>query len=54
MGKKDKGGNGKVLFIDSEGTFRPERIAPIAERFGLDAEEVLDNIIYARAYTTEH
>jgi len=48
------GGGGKVLYIDAEGTFRPERIAKIAERFGLDVEEVLNNIIYARAYTTEH
>ena len=31
----------------------PERIRPIAERFGLDADAVLDNIVYARAYTYE-
>lgn len=48
------GGGGKVLFLDAEGTFRPEKIGKIAERFGLDAEGVLNNIIYARAYTTEH
>nr|CAB3490895.1 unnamed protein product [Digitaria exilis] len=34
--------------------YRPERIVPIAERFGMDANAVLDNIIYARAYTYEH
>ncbi|KAK9137472.1 hypothetical protein Sjap_008066 [Stephania japonica] len=33
---------------------RPDRIVPIAERFGMDAGAVLDNIIYARAYTYEH
>ena len=27
---------GKVAYIDTEGTFRPERITPIAERFGVD------------------
>ncbi|RWR80174.1 AAA+ ATPase domain-containing protein [Cinnamomum micranthum f. kanehirae] len=48
------GGNGKVAYIDTEGTFRPERIIPIAERFGMDAGAVLDNIVYARAYTYEH
>eukprot|EP00850_Spirogloea_muscicola_P010868 SM000065S20217 [mRNA] locus=s65:329172:331881:- [translate_table: standard] len=48
------GGNGKVAYVDTEGTFRPERIVPIAERFGLDASAVLDNIVYARAYTHEH
>lgn len=48
------GGNGKAVYIDTEGTFRPERIAPIAERFGLDPVAVLDNILVARAYTHEH
>ncbi|XP_061991605.1 meiotic recombination protein DMC1 homolog [Rosa rugosa] len=48
------GGNGKVAYIDTEGTFRPERIIPIAERFGLDPGAVLDNIVYARAFTYEH
>ncbi|RYR37524.1 hypothetical protein Ahy_A09g042402 [Arachis hypogaea] len=33
---------------------RPDRIVPIAERFGMDPAAVLDNIIYARAYTYEH
>jgi len=28
------GGNGKVIYIDTEGTFRPQRIEEIAERFG--------------------
>jgi RecA/RadA recombinase len=35
------GGNGKVIYIDTEGTFRPERIYKIAERFGVDGEEAL-------------
>jgi len=48
------GGNGKVAFIDTEGTFRPERIKPIAERFGLDPMAALDNVVYARAFTHEH
>ncbi|KAH0472509.1 MAG: uncharacterized protein KVP18_004717 [Porospora cf. gigantea A] len=48
------GGNGKVCFIDTEGTFRPEKITKIAERFGLPGDAVLDNILYARAFTHEH
>jgi meiotic recombination protein DMC1 len=47
------GGSGKVIYIDTEGTFRPERIPPIAARFAMDATEVLDNILYARAFTHE-
>ncbi|OHT06668.1 DNA repair protein RAD51 A [Tritrichomonas foetus] len=48
------GGAGKCLWIDTEGTFRTERIIPIAERFSLDPNEVMDNIAYARAYNTDH
>lgn len=39
-------GAGKVAYIDTEGTFRPDRIRPIAERFNLDADAVLDNVCY--------
>lgn len=52
--KSANGGNGKVCYLDTEGTFRPEKICKIAERFGLNGEDVLDNIIYARAFTHEH
>lgn len=38
----------QVAYIDTEGTFRPERIKPIAERFGLDPDAVLENITVAR------
>jgi meiotic recombination protein DMC1 len=48
------GGNGKVAFIDTENTFRPERIKSIAERYNMDPAETLDNIIVARAYTVDH
>lgn len=45
---------GKAAFIDTEGTFRPDRLREIATRFGLDPEEVLDNVVYARAFNSEH
>lgn len=44
---------GKVVYLDTENTFRPDRLRPIADRFNLDQEAVLDNVIYARAYTSE-
>lgn len=47
------GGSGKVVFIDTEGTFRPERIPAIATRFGVDPNDILDNILYARAFNHE-
>ncbi|KAG5900360.1 hypothetical protein JTB14_033809 [Gonioctena quinquepunctata] len=45
---------GKVMFIDTEHTFRPERLRPIADRFNLDQTAVLENVLYARAYNSEH
>jgi len=47
------GANGKVLFIDTEGTFRSERIRDICERFGVDGDAVLENILHARASNHE-
>ncbi|TKA58467.1 DNA repair protein RAD51 [Rhodotorula sp. CCFEE 5036] len=49
-----KGGEGKCLYIDTEGTFRPERLLAIAERYGMNGEDVLDNVAYARAYNADH
>ncbi|MFC1454560.1 DNA repair and recombination protein RadA [Candidatus Undinarchaeota archaeon] len=50
----DKGGMAcKVVVIDSEGSFRPERVKQIAEAMGLDPEETLGNIAVARAYTSD-
>jgi meiotic recombination protein DMC1 len=48
-----KGGQGKVIYLDTEGNFRPERIEAIATRYGLDPEQTLENIIVSRVYTHE-
>lgn len=48
------GAEGKVAFIDTEGTFRPERIKEIAARFNVDGEAALENILFARALNSEH
>jgi len=45
---------GRALFIDTEGTFRPERVIAIAQGLGLNPDEVLGNIIYARAFNSDH
>jgi len=51
----DRGGaESKALYVDTEGTFRPERLVSIAERYGLNEEDVLENVTYARAYNAEH
>lgn len=51
----DKGGlNGNCLFIDTEATFRPERIIQMAKAMGLDPDKSLKNIFVARAYDSDH
>lgn len=51
----EKGGsNGKCVFIDTEGTFRPARIRQIAESIGANPEKVLKNIFVARAFNSDH
>ncbi|KAL5723219.1 recombinase rad51 [Ranunculus cassubicifolius] len=42
------------MYIDAEGTFRPQRLLQIAERFGLNGPDVLENVAYARAHNTDH
>lgn len=51
----ERGGlNGGVLYIDTENTFRLERIIQMAKHLGLDPEQVVKNIIYAEAFTSDH
>ena len=52
---EDNGGLEKTAFyIDTENTFRPERIIQMSEALGLDPMKILDNIVVARAYTSDH
>lgn len=51
----ERGGlNGAALYIDTENTFRTERIVQMAKHLGLDPGNVVKNIIYAEAYTSDH
>lgn len=51
----EQGGlGGGAIYIDTENTFRPERIVQMAEASGLEPEKVLENIYVARACTTDH
>jgi len=43
-----------VVYIDTENTFRPERIKQFAEGAGLDSEDVLSRIMVARAFNSDH
>ena len=46
--------NGEVFYIDTEDTFRPERIAQMAEAVGMSPQDALDRIHVARAYNSAH
>ena len=52
---QEQGGlEGSALYIDSEGTFRPERIIQMSEDLDLDYKKVLKNIVFGRAYNSDH
>jgi DNA repair protein RadA len=52
---KEKGGaEGMCVWVDSESTFRPERIKQIAEALSLNPEKTLKNIKVARAFNSDH
>ena len=51
----ERGGlNGGALYVDTENTFRPERIIELAKGAEMDPEEVLKNIKVARAFNSDH
>ncbi len=51
---REGGLGGRVCVIDTEGTFVPRRIKQIAEARGYDAQEILSNVLIARAYNSDH
>ncbi|HDS58980.1 MAG TPA: DNA repair and recombination protein RadA [Thermoplasmatales archaeon] len=52
---EDQGGlAGHSVFIDTENTFRPERIVQMASAHGMEPEEALKNIHVALAYNSNH
>lgn len=51
----EQGGlNGEVVYIDTESTFRPERIVDMAKGVGIDPNEALTKIHIARAFNSNH
>jgi len=43
-----------IVYIDTENTFRPERIKELAEGAELDPDETLKKIMVAKAYNSDH
>ena len=51
---KDEDNISRALYIDTENTFRPERIASIASARKIDPSVALENVIVAKAYNSSH
>jgi DNA repair protein RadA len=51
---EDGGLEGCALYIDTEGTFRPERIIQMASAKDMDYTKALQNIVVGRAYNSDH
>jgi len=54
MPEENGGLDGDVIYIDTENTFRPERITQMARGLDLDPNEVLKRIHIARAFNSHH
>ena len=50
----EKGLDGGVIYVDTEGTFRPERLQQIAESRGFVSSEVLKNTVVCKVYNSSH
>ncbi len=44
----------RVVYIDTENTFRPERIIQLATAAGIDPEQTLNQIMVAKAFNSDH
>jgi DNA repair protein RadA len=55
LSKETGGLGGNVIFIDTENTFRPERVHQISERYGYsNPETILSRIFVCKIYNSSH
>jgi DNA repair protein RadA len=52
--RQEGGLEGSALFIDTEGTFAPQRVYQMAQAMGAEPEKILEGIIYSRVYNSDH
>ena len=51
----EEGGlGGGAIYIDTESTFRPERLYQIAQVRGLDPDEIINNVTFCKVYNSSH
>jgi RecA/RadA recombinase len=46
------GGEGKAMYVDTEGTFRPERLLAVAERCSI-SNIIACGLIYSKSHTND-
>ncbi|MEM0444862.1 MAG: DNA repair and recombination protein RadA [Nitrososphaerota archaeon] len=52
---KEKGGlSAGAIYIDTESTFRPERVYEIAKARGLNPEKILEGVVVSEVYNSSH
>jgi DNA repair protein RadA len=49
-----KNDSGDIIFVDSENTFRADRIHQIAEQRGFDPLPILEKVFHCKVYSSEH
>lgn len=54
LSKEQGGAEGIAVWIDSEGTIRPEYIVKLAEARGLDPKQILKNFRGVRSFNSDH
>ncbi len=54
LSEEEGGLDGEAIFIDTENTFRPERIIQMAEGAGIDGKDALKRIHVATAFNSNH
>jgi DNA repair protein RadA len=52
--RREPGRNNNIIFIDTENTFRPERIHQIAEGRGFEPEETMKRVFVCKIYNSAH
>jgi DNA repair protein RadA len=54
LSKEEGGLGGSVVYVDTENTFRPERVAEIARSRNQNSDQILNRIVVAKAFNSSH
>jgi DNA repair protein RadA len=54
LSRNNNNNTNNIIFVDTENTFRPERIHQIAEGRGLEPEEIMKRVFVCKIYNSAH